>query len=52
MNSIETDGHPATFDDHEESWFAKGETKRSAILPPEPVWAPGVDDSIADAWFR
>jgi hypothetical protein len=36
----------------EEAWFAKGEPKRSAILPPEPVFVPGVDDSIADRWFR
>jgi hypothetical protein len=43
----------ASFDDREVSWFLKGEPKRSAILPPEPApYVPGVDDSIADRWFR
>ncbi|HEY8075525.1 MAG TPA: hypothetical protein VIF62_15480 [Labilithrix sp.] len=50
--TIETDRQSPKFDDREESWFAKGDRKRSAILPPEPSWVPGVDDSIADAWFR
>jgi hypothetical protein len=43
----------ASFDDREVSWFLRGEPKRSAILPPEPApYVPGVDDSIADRWFR
>ncbi len=52
MSKFDSDREPAAFDDHEESWFSKFEPKRAALLPPEPAWIPGVDDSIADAWFR
>ncbi len=52
MTTAESTHEPVSFDDHEEAWFAKGERKRAAMLPPEPAWTPRVDDSVADHWFR
>lgn len=53
MNDTTATRDEESFDDREISWFLRGETKRRAILPPEPPsHVPSVDDSIADHWFR
>ena len=53
MMNEKTGCEQASFDEREMSWFLKGEPKRRAILPQEPpAYVAGVDDSIADHWFR
>ncbi len=44
---------PLSFEDHEEAWFAgRDRHPRRTVRQEQPTYTPGVDDSIADRWFR